>query len=47
MPLFVTVGLVLRVLLLLLLQMKRSTVVAANGSSVLDDYRTSYGTFIK
>jgi hypothetical protein len=28
-------------------QMKRSTVVAANGSSVLDDYRTSYGTFIK
>lgn len=27
--------------------MKRSTVVAANGSSVLDDYRTSYGTFIK
>jgi hypothetical protein len=33
--------------LLLLLQMKRSTVVAANGSSVLDNYRTSYGTFIK
>lgn len=27
--------------------MKRSTVVSANGSSVLDDYRTSYGTFIK
>lgn len=27
--------------------MKRSTVVAHNGSSVLDDYRTSYGTFIK
>lgn len=30
-----------------LTQMKRSTVVAHNGSSVLDDYRTSYGTFIK
>jgi prolyl 4-hydroxylase len=29
------------------LQMKRSTVVASNGSSVLDNYRTSYGTFIK
>jgi len=27
--------------------MRRSTVVGANGSSVLDDYRTSYGTFIK
>eukprot|EP00775_Hariotina_reticulata_P005585 gene5585-5824_t len=27
--------------------MKRSTVVGVNGSSVLDDYRTSYGTFIK
>ncbi|EFJ44769.1 hypothetical protein VOLCADRAFT_64430, partial [Volvox carteri f. nagariensis] len=26
--------------------MRRSTVVADNGSSVLDDYRTSYGTFI-
>ncbi|GIL43477.1 hypothetical protein Vafri_949 [Volvox africanus] len=26
--------------------MRRSTVVAENGSSVLDDYRTSYGTFI-
>jgi len=29
------------------LQMKRSTVVGARGSSVLDDYRTSSGTFIK
>lgn len=27
--------------------MKRSTVVGAGGESVLDDYRTSYGTFIK
>ncbi|KAJ9513678.1 hypothetical protein QJQ45_015435 [Haematococcus lacustris] len=27
-------------------QMQRSTVVGANGSSVLDDYRTSYGTFV-
>ncbi|KAG2499112.1 hypothetical protein HYH03_002696 [Edaphochlamys debaryana] len=26
--------------------MRRSTVVADNGSSVLDDYRTSFGTFI-
>jgi prolyl 4-hydroxylase len=26
--------------------MRRSTVVADNGSSVLDDYRTSYGTFV-
>lgn len=26
--------------------MQRSTVVGDNGSSVLDDYRTSYGTFI-
>lgn len=28
-------------------QMKRSTVVGHNASSVLDDIRTSYGTFIK
>jgi prolyl 4-hydroxylase len=28
-------------------QMKRSTVVGANGSSVEDDYRTSYGTFLR
>jgi hypothetical protein len=34
-------------LLLLLLQMRRSTVVGAKGDSVLDDYRTSFGTFIK
>eukprot|EP00195_Chlamydomonas_chlamydogama_P005831 CAMPEP_0202903772 /NCGR_PEP_ID=MMETSP1392-20130828/26225_1 /ASSEMBLY_ACC=CAM_ASM_000868 /TAXON_ID=225041 /ORGANISM="Chlamydomonas chlamydogama, Strain SAG 11-48b" /LENGTH=367 /DNA_ID=CAMNT_0049591101 /DNA_START=121 /DNA_END=1224 /DNA_ORIENTATION=- len=27
-------------------QMQRSTVVGENGSSVLDDYRTSYGTFL-
>jgi len=27
-------------------QMQRSTVVGDNGSSVLDDYRTSYGTFL-
>ena len=26
--------------------MKRSTVVGANGGSVVDDYRTSYGTFL-
>ncbi|GFR41348.1 hypothetical protein Agub_g1961 [Astrephomene gubernaculifera] len=26
--------------------MRRSTVVAQNGSSVLDDYRTSFGTFL-
>lgn len=26
--------------------MKRSTVVGENGSSVVDNYRTSYGTFI-
>ncbi len=26
--------------------MQRSTVVGVNGSSVLDDYRTSYGTFV-
>lgn len=29
------------------LQMRRSTVVSANGSSVTDNYRTSYGTFIR
>jgi hypothetical protein len=34
-------------LLLLLLQLKRSTVVGTGGQSVYDDYRTSYGTFIK
>ncbi len=28
-------------------QMRRSTVVGANGSSVEDDYRTSYGTFLR
>jgi hypothetical protein len=28
------------------LQMKRSTVVGVDGKSVLDDYRTSYGTFV-
>ncbi|KAG2493976.1 hypothetical protein HYH03_007903 [Edaphochlamys debaryana] len=28
-------------------QMKRSTVVGANGQSVEDNYRTSYGTFLK
>ncbi len=28
-------------------QMKRSTVVGANGGSVVDDYRTSYGTFLR
>jgi hypothetical protein len=28
-------------------QMRRSTVVGANGSSVLDEYRTSFGMFIK
>ncbi|KIZ06710.1 hypothetical protein MNEG_1236 [Monoraphidium neglectum] len=28
-------------------QMKRSTVVGPDGSSLEDDYRTSYGTFIK
>ena len=27
-------------------RMQRSTVVGPNGSSVLDDYRTSYGTFV-
>lgn len=27
--------------------MKRSTVVGQNGSSVVDSYRTSYGTFIQ
>jgi len=27
--------------------MRRSTVVGPNGTTVLDDYRTSYGTFIK
>eukprot|EP00879_Flechtneria_rotunda_P021291 GHRR01022434.1.p1 GENE.GHRR01022434.1~~GHRR01022434.1.p1 ORF type:complete len:174 (+),score=18.81 GHRR01022434.1:304-825(+) len=27
--------------------MKRSTVVGQGGTNVLDDYRTSYGTFIK
>jgi prolyl 4-hydroxylase len=27
--------------------MKRSTVVGANGGSVVDDYRTSYGTFLR
>jgi hypothetical protein len=27
-------------------QMKRSTVVGPNNTDVLDDYRTSYGTFI-
>lgn len=27
--------------------MKRSTVVGANGSSVEDNYRTSYGTFVR
>lgn len=29
------------------LQMKRSSVVGTNGSSVLDTIRTSYGTFIR
>lgn len=28
-------------------QMRRSTVVGANGSSVLDEYRTSFGSFVK
>jgi hypothetical protein len=27
--------------------MKRSTVVGANGGSVVDEYRTSYGTFLR
>ena len=27
--------------------MKRSTVVGSKGDSVVDNYRTSYGTFIK
>ena len=27
-------------------RMERSTVVGPNGSSVLDNYRTSYGTFV-
>ena len=29
------------------LQMKRSTVVGAGGKSVEDNYRTSYGTFLR
>ncbi len=28
-------------------QMKQSTVVGYNGSSVLDTYRTSWGTFLR
>ena len=27
--------------------MRRSTVVSSNGSSVEDNYRTSYGTFVR
>ncbi len=29
------------------MQMRRSTVVGANGSSVRDGIRTSYGTFLR